>query len=371
MRWPVVVVIALSGCHAFLGIDDFQTAPDAGVDTSSDAEIDAPSDSLTCLGTLKSICFTMPPSGDLVLAGTIDTSTDARCANYPQSGGADLCVIAGATITVGTVRVTGAKPLVLAAMTTISVTVQLDASSIGVDVGGGANGAGCTVTTGQAQISGGGGGGGGGFGAVGAAGGRGANGGNPGLAGAPIAVTQIRGGCPGGKGGDGENGSGGRVGASGGALALLAGTSIQIAGGVYASGAGGGGGSPASGNRGAGGGGGSGGLIVLEAPTINVVGTVTANGGGGGGGADGGNGSAGSDGARANYNSVAQGGNREGGSRGGDGGDGGYLAVAAMIGFAPPASGFGGGGGGGGGVGVIWVHGAVTGTRFSPAVQMH
>lgn len=365
MRWSVVVVIALSGCHALLGIDDFQTATDGGVDAQSDV----PSDSPTCFGTLTSICFTTPPTGDLSLAGTIDTSSDARCTSYSQVGGPDLCVIAGASISVGTVRVHGAKPLVLVGTSSISITTELDASSIGTDVGGAANGAGCTVTTGQSQINGGGGGGGGGFGVTGAAGGSGSSGAMPGPAGAPIAVTQIRGGCPGGKGGDGEVGAGGRVGASGGAVALLSRGTINVVGGVYASGAGGGAGNPAAANRGAGGGGGSGGLIVLEAPMINVTGTVTANGGGGGGGADLGNGSSGGDGNRMSYNLVAQGGANEASGKGGTGGDGGYLAIAAKSGFAP--SGSGGGGGGGGGVGVIWVHGSITGSRFSPAFDLH
>lgn len=371
MRRSVVVVIALSGCHAVLGIDEFHTIDAGDIDAPADAEIDAPSDSLTCFGTLKSICFTMPPTGDLMLSGTIDTSTDARCANYPQMGGVDLCVIAGATVTAGAVRVQGTKPLVVVGMTMVSITGSIDASSIGTEVGGGANGAGCTVTTGQAQSSGGGGGGGGGFGVAGAGGGLGANGAMPGPSGAPIGVTQIRGGCPGGKGGDGEPGSGGRLGASGGAIAVLAGTAIQVAGGVYASGAGGGGGSPLGTlNRGAGGGGGSGGLIVLEAPTINVTGTVAANGGGGGGGADAGTGFAGTDGTRMNYNVVPLGGNNEGGTHGGDGGDGGYVGGSAKAGREPGVGG--GGGGGGGGVGVIWVHGALTGSnRFSPVPQMH
>lgn len=377
MRWSLGLVIALSGCQSILGIDEFHTAGDAGpeadaaADAPSDADIDAPSDSLTCFGTLKSICFTTPPSGTVNLSGAFNTSSDARCVNYPQSGGPDLCVVSAATINAGAMTVQGSKPLVLIATNTINVTGEVDASSsITGSIGPSANGAGCTVTTGGAQTQGGGGGGGGGFGALGGKGGGGAGGGAFGPAGATINVMQIRGGCPGGKGGDGETGTGGTIGASGGAIALLAGTSITInnTGAVYASGAGGGAGSPSGANRGAGGGGGSGGLIVLEAPSITVSGTVTANGGGGGGGADAGNGNPGQDGKKASYNVVALGGPNEVGTHGGDGGDGGATVTPARDGLLPPN---GGGGGGGGGVGVVWVHGTLTGTRVSPAPQVH
>lgn len=377
MRWSLGLVIALAGCQSLLGIDEFHTAGDAGpeadaaTDAASDAELDAPSDSLTCFGALKSICFTSPPSGTINLSGTISTTTDVRCVNYPQSGGPDLCVISGATVNVATTSVQGNRPLVLVAMTTITVSGELDASSSAVGtVGAGANSAGCSVTTGGTQSSGGGGGGGGGLGAVGGGGGKGSSGGLAGPGGAVTTISQIRGGCPGGKGGDGSLNSGGSAGAGGGSLTLLAGSSISVAaaGGLYASGAGGGLGGVAGANRGAGGGGGSGGLIVLDAPSITVAGTVAANGGGGGGGADLGVGNNGDDGKKANYNIFASGGQNEGASHGGRGGDGGVLGTAASAGELP---GNGGGGGGGGGVGVVWLHGTLTGTRVSPTPQVH
>ena len=178
-------------------------------DAIVDAPIDVPSDSLTCFGVLKSICFTAVPTGTISISGAIDTGTDVRCAVYPQAGGPDLCVISGAMINVAATTAKGPRPLVLIGTTAINVTGTLDVTSSS----GGLAGAGS---------------GGGGFGAVGGAGGRGANNGTAGAAGQVLGVTQLRGGCPGGKGGDGDGSSGGVVGLGGGAVALIAGTTIGI-----------------------------------------------------------------------------------------------------------------------------------------------
>lgn len=372
--------MASAGCHALLGIDDFHTeAPDAGaddaaIDAAADAAIDAPSDALTCYGTLKPICFASVPMGNVILTGTLNTTTDPRCVSYPQTGGPDLCVIAADTVTVqGATVVAGARPLVLVGATRVRVEAFLDASSRrGVVVGAAANPTGCPALAGTAASQGGGGGGGGGgFGVAGGGGGKGGNGAT-GSAGGPVVspVTLIRGGCPGGKGGDGETGSAGGGGDGGGAVVLLSGAMIQVTstGGVFASGAGGGGASSGP-NRGAGGGGGSGGLLVLEAPAIDVQGTLTSNGGGGGGGGDAGGGQPGDNGTQQSYTQVANGGANEGASHGGPGGDGAFLGSTADPGLDAPN---GGGGGGGGGVGVIWVKGTVSGgTKVSPALQVH
>ncbi len=387
VRWSVGLLIALSGCHALLGIDDFHTADaggssDARNDARSDANVDAFSDSLTCLGTLKPICFTTPPTGMLMIGGAIDTTSDVRCASYPQAFGPDLCVMSGSTVNVAAAMVVGSRPLVLVATDLLTVSGALDASSRSSGmIGAGANGAGCSATAGAPQGQGGSGGGGGGFGGVGGGGGKGSGGALQGAGGSLLTVTDIRGGCAGAKGGDGDPASGGRVGRGGGALALIAGATIRIVdtGSVFASGTGGGRGCPVGSlDGGGGGGGGSGGLIVLDAPMLSISGIVTANGGAGGGGCDLGQGNDGQDGRQTSYNVAAIGGAAESATHGGRGGDGGYLANAAQAGLASVDNGGGGnggnggGGGGGGAVGVVWVHGTISGgARVSPAPQQH
>jgi hypothetical protein len=141
------------------------------------------------------------------------------------------------------------------------------------------------------------GGGGGGYGAMGARGGtvrcnvstftrEPALGGGGGDAFGDASLVPLRGGCGGGAGGGpdqfGVVGAGGAGGGGGGALQITAGEKLTITakGGVDAAGAGGRGGQSGA----AGGGGGSGGAVLLEAPVLQIDGTVAANGGGGGAG---------------------------------------------------------------------------------------
>ena len=350
-------------------------------------------DGRMCYGGPHQICLATLPSGPRTLPATIDTDTQCDQVESPV-GGVPLCVVSGAQITITNTRAEGGRPLVIVATDSITIGGDLDVSSTrGATPGAGANAAACLMANieGEDDGGGGGGGGGGGFGAVGGNAGLGdtnrSNGGGAGTeatggTGGAMSISMfIRGGCRGGDGGSTNGGNGGAnqgtnhgVGSSGGgAVYLIAGSSItvQATGAIYASGAGGDGGNDTSGG---GGGGGSGGLVGLDAPTITLTGHIAANGGGGGGGAgssDGGNGGDGAQpGAAAAWNQRATAGiggtqNPPGQTPGGQGGATGNLA-----GDVSPAS-VGGSGGGGGGVGVVWVHGTVTGTQISPPPTAH
>jgi hypothetical protein len=132
------------------------------------------------------------------------------------------------------------------------------------------------------------GGGGGSFGGPGGAGGAGegssetAAGGAPGPVDPDRTLDPLSGGSGGGAGAGNPGGAGGH---GGGALQLSARDRVRVAPTGSVNAGGGGGRSPAM--RSAGGGGGSGGAILLEAPVVEILGSVAAMGGGGGqGGAD-------------------------------------------------------------------------------------
>ena len=95
-------------------------------------------------------------------------------------------------------------------------------------------------------------------------------------------LIPLVGGSTGGAGGVDQNNMA-EPGSGGGALQLVAGTSLTISSGG-ALGAGGGPGAQQFDNQVMPAGGGSGGAILLEAPTVSILGTLAVNGGGGGGG---------------------------------------------------------------------------------------
>lgn len=208
---------------------------------------------------------------------------------------------------------------------------------------------------------------GGGSGAPASSGGGGAGHGTAGGSGAAakggmpygdLAITTLVGGAGGGAGGGGANF--GRGGGGGGALQLVSNTRIVItAGGINASGCGG---NAGTGANDSGGGGGAGGTILIEAPSVDIAGTLAANGGGGGGGGGnkstpGGNGTLGRTPATAGQGD----GNDE---QGGTGGAGSTAPMAGGSGSNP--------GGGGGAVGRIRINtrsgtgAALTNATLSP-----
>lgn len=366
MRRVLVASLLLGGgCSSLLGIDDFHTIDAAPIDTPT--LIDAPAfDAQVCFGTLTRVCLPSPPTGTVIIAGTLDTASDPRCITIQDPDAGFLCVIAGGNLSIEATSVVGARPLVLVAAGSITLNNAIDAGSTRAGkLGPSARATPCASAQNGTSAAQPGGGAGGSFGSAGGGGGQGASGGGAGgTAGAVASVSFLRGGCGGGTGG---GTSAGAPGASGGVIALYAGSQIAFTatGAVYASGAGGAGG---------GGGGGSGGLVVLDAPAIQILGTVTANGGGGGGSGDGATGSAGADGSTAQYTMAAPGGDPQSSTQGGRGGNGASVGNPAQSGSAPPVGGTGGGGGGGGGTGVIWIKGVVSsggGNKLSPTPELH
>jgi len=369
-------------------------ALDAGaiLDSGNLAQGDAFGDAHPCFGTLVPICLSAIPAKPISVtaATSLDTSQQNTCTEViAQPTGPDLCVIAGAAITIsGPVTVTGSRPLALVSTDTITLSAAgtLDVSStVGTTPhrsGAGANPVACgTAGLGTSDAGGAGGGAGGSFGTRGGNGGTGdrnSNGDPPGAAPGgtsvvPAAAKVLRGGCPGGSGGAGDSFAdhrGGAGGDGGGAVYLFASRFITIDGAVFASGAGGQSVPNASGSEQGGGGGGSGGMITLEAPIVAVAGVLVANGGaGGGGGARSTGGTPGADGTTASWATRAAAGIGGVDPGGGVGGNGAAGSSVSPLDILDGHSSDGGGGGGAGGAGVIWISGVLSGgTKVSPAV---
>lgn len=373
-----------AGTAMIIDAAEIDDAPDAMVGTVGDV----------CYGTLVRPCFPVAPAGALILddSAGLDTTDASNCTLvYAQTDGAEVCVIAGDTITVGAFAVTGERPLVLVAATGITVMGTLDVSSKTVPArrGAGAQGLACTTSGAGTNDRGGGGGGGGGTfstrGGTGGVGDKNSNGPPTGMApGGMSGIVQaapvtLRGGCRGGVGGEGGDSDGvnpgGRGGIGGGAVALVSGGSITINGAIYASGAGGdtmdgqgGVGNCQPGNGGfeqGGGGGGSGGMVVLDGMAIAVPGKIAANGGGGGGGGGCRGGTRGADGSTVMWNVQALGGFGDLPNAGANGGPGSARGGATSLDGLTDDSG---GGGGGGGLGYVWTKGPLAGgVMISPA----
>jgi hypothetical protein len=338
--WRTLLVLAC-GCRQLWGLGGTPGLEgDAAHDTESADENHL--DGAFCFGHFldQPYCFDAAPTGDLVVTGPIETTSDPRCDPSIPSA----CVIAAHTVTVNSQLVgTGERPLVLLGTLsiTIAITGSIDVSSHGNIAGAGADLPGCNPN-GAADNSGGG--SGGSFGGAGGNGGMGA--GNGASAGATLTLASVRGGCPGGPGTGGS--SFGNGGFGGGAIYLIGGDSLTIDGAIDASGTGGQG-SPVT--NGGGGGGGSGGLVILDAPSINLMAMILASGGGGGGGAGAAAGSNGSDPINSMRANGGDGGNSA--ARGGRGSGAGMLGGEAGLNSASAA----GGGGGGGGAGYVKVVG--------------
>ena len=118
--------LSLTGCNAILGIGDFTVAGDG-------QDANPPGDgNQVCLGTLVQVCFD-DTADKIDLPLVVDTgSGDCTVVVTPQNGSSELCVIAGRTIDLHdhVLRAVGPRPLVIAAIDTITITnANIDASS--------------------------------------------------------------------------------------------------------------------------------------------------------------------------------------------------------------------------------------------------
>jgi hypothetical protein len=406
--WLVALVAFAPGCfhptfdHAACGAGDACPAGqvcnhmtstcearDAGVDPDDamlgDAMPGTP-DAQLCFGTgLIMVCLSSAPNRAVSFPTDtlLDTTGSGNCTRtMAQTGGPELCVIAGTTVTIGgTLTVIGSRALVLIATDRMTVSGTLDASSVSSGRRGAAANQGSCANPGVGadDTGGAGGGGGGGLGTKGGTGGIGDlnNNGSPagqgrgGTAGAAQqALIVLRGGCRGGDGGAGDM-QRSLGGDGGGAVYLIAGNAIHITGDVFASGAGGGATPAALGSEQGGGGGGAGGMIGLDAASLEIFGRVVANGGAGGGGGGSVGGSPGGDGTTTNWNAPAVAGTGGGSIPGGNGAPGTAIGATSNV---DGSSNDGGAGGGAGGLGIIVVRGAISGgttTMMSPAPTAH
>ncbi len=379
-----------SGLAAVDGDIADPSAPDAGDQDPVHSRVDAGALCASWRSNYFDPCALEPevPELDLVEPGSYGFDTDSGVLSHPggddtvpmslevvQQDGTEARLLLGRHITVGeeaTLRVTGSRPLALAAWSTVEVLGRVDLTSRADSTGAGADPAVCESSAAEDGQSGAGGGGGGGGGAFAGSGGHGGSaewsgGGDPGRA---VALpTSVRGGCAGGRGGSGAQ-PGVAGGAGGGAILLAARHGVSIAGSIEVGGAGGRGGLSGGGG---GGGGGSGGLIAIEAESIEVTASafLFANGGGGGGGGSWGtDGGAGQDGEVIVEAEGGSGGDADNEHGGGDGGNGGQrYHVEGHEGESA-----GSGGGGGGGVGFIVLAGGQLDvdptSQISPALSL-
>ncbi|MEO8700669.1 MAG: hypothetical protein ABI867_11525 [Kofleriaceae bacterium] len=355
---------------------------DAGIEDDADTS-DADSFDCTKLQGRQFAGCDLPrpdPALELGIAGTYTYNTDtgtlvdpsgttATPANKDLPPGKVISVESFTLAAGATLRVTGAKPLIIAAFSTISIAGVIDAGSTPTELGAGANPGDCSAhasLAGQSTNDGAGGGGGGSRGGAGGRGGQG-GGGQGGTGGVALtAAPLLLGGCPGAAGGVGDaannNGAGG---GGGGAIQLTAAESITITGTITTGGAGGG---PAASSDGGGGGGGSGGMIGLESATVTIDPTaiLAANGGGGGGGS-------GSNAALPGANGLASA-VRANGGQGNNGGNGGLGSAATIINGNTGNNDGDGGGGGGGAAGFVVLSSTapaqLQGATVSPAATL-
>lgn len=355
----MLAAAAACGSHpAQWGVRDGAVAPGAPGGATPDAALAADADTRVVPSNGDATGRLEPTGLTIGISGAFDTSTECTrssrlgvCAAASQPGGADLCVCRADDVTIADLDVTGTRALVVLAWNQITVSGHL---RLHADVDQDGPGARRQYDVAATRSSGG---AGGSFATAGGAAGAAAPWGT-------ASLEPLEGGMRGQDACNGTHGGGG-----GGAIQLTAGLRVRISGVISAGGAGGGGGAGGTGACAGGAGGGSGGGVLVEAPSVEVTGTIAANGGGGGGGGSTSLGRPG-EGGRAGTTPAAGGRGDSGGgcpfygyTNGGWGGDGATQTDPAQTGGpADSISGcidgtvYLGAGGGGGGVGRIRIN---------------
>lgn len=284
-------------------------------------------------------------------------------------GGQQTVLLSFDAITINggsSLRLIGGRPVIIAAQGAVTLSGNIDVSSVlAAQRGAGSNNNCMTGRGADGQTGGnpetGGGGGGGAFGSDGGNGSTSLGGILGGAGGTPRGMRELvplQGGCQGGNGGRATS-MWGFGGAGGGAVQLTSAGQVLLNGGAYVTASGSGGRGGQADQRIGGGGGGSGGGILIEAQRIQLNGSsfLTANGGAGGEGSGyGGAMWSGVDGQEGSYITAVPAQSVSIGACGGNGGTGAAGTTAAGNGGPPTVSGCQSnvpGGGGGGGVGRI------------------
>jgi hypothetical protein len=356
----LALLVACNSTGAAPGQPDAATLGDAT--TSDAAPLVVPSNGDT-IGHLEATGLQIGPPN-----GTFDTTSECTalsllgdCTIVPRPGLPEACVCRMDQLTISSLKVTGARALVILAYDSVDITTLLDVSGDWSSDGPGASARYTAANSGATS---------------GAGGSYATVGGGHGVAATYGAAALIP--LAGGMRGQSAAGPGG---GGGGAVQITAGSRISIAGVINAGGGGGAGGNASYASSGAGGGG-SGGAILLEARNVTVTGSVVANGGGGGGG--GGNDGGGGVGGGGNVQSASGGSGNDGAGcalygyvHGGAGGGGSFGDAAGSAGEAGAyetgclgGAAFVGDGGGGGGAGRVRVnteHGCSCNATFSPS----
>ena len=396
MRWFLAIALLSGGCVFKVrsvdggtgGGDDFGVADDLAVGgddlgdggTGEPPDLTPPPDLMPQVLMLSHVPQHYLTDGtcDLVVSTSIDTTAHKVDGNDPPAGcifvdqnepgppSVDVAVLAARSVVFnGTVKVSGAKALVVVAGTTIQLDGTLDGSAnmgtagpggFAATMGSGAGPSGKHSPGGMTFADSGG--SGGSYGTVGGNGGpgsfSGADAASPGTS-MTYGSTLLTASAPGGSGGG--TGSSEACNSKNGGVGGAGGGSIQLS---------------AATDEGSGGGGGSGGAVFLESPSVSSAGGLWANGGSGGGGASGDAlGHQGGDGNNATTTKTGAAGGAAGtGGFGGAGGDGYPPATATSSNGAGSANG--GGGGGGAGRIVVRSRGAATldMNKVSPTPQL-
>src|ERR1700712_4342148 len=132
----LLVVFALSGCDIVFHIDKIPGGGSGDLLDASEPKADTPGPACSLVGDygpnhagFVSYCVRTESDATLDLGGPFDTTANPKC-DYVATTGAEtarVCVVSAHVISVtGTLVVSGDKPLVIAALDTITITGSID-----------------------------------------------------------------------------------------------------------------------------------------------------------------------------------------------------------------------------------------------------